>query len=136
MQPFRRQLLVIACLLGAATSCVPVTSAYLSVPVVPEDGREHAGIEVCVPFNKLERLMRGLDPDSLAFYAGGREPVPHQLIDEDGDGAADAALVVLDVAADGSTRLTALSPGPTAVGELQDGEFADHVVLRFDRARR
>jgi hypothetical protein len=118
----------------AAAACVPTTAAYLSLPLATEDRapREHAVVRV--PFAELRERMPGFDPAALAFYAQGRAPIPHRLLDEDGDGAPDAALVALPIAGDGSTRLIALCPGPSTAAEPPTGPPSAGVIADFARA--
>ena len=132
-----QRLLPVACMgcLLLAAACVPTTAAYLSIPIETTDGESRRAVEVRVPLAELAERMGELDPETLTFYAGGRTPIPHQLVDDNGDGAPDAALVVLAVAGDGSTRLVALCPGPAAQGSPPPAERDPGVLLRIDLSR-
>ena len=116
--------------------CVPLTAGYLSIPVESRDRRSRRAAEVSVPLAELRARMPGFDVGAVAFYAGGRTPLPHRLADQDGDGEPDAAVVVLSVAGNGSTRLVAVCPGPRARGTVPEGVADEDVVLRFDRAHQ
>jgi hypothetical protein len=120
----------------SAAGCVPTTAAYLAIPVETENGTPRERGAVRVPIAELEKRMPDFDADTLSFYGAGRDPIPHRLVDDDADGSPEAALVVLPIAGDGSTRLIAVCPGPEAKGPLPDGNADPGIVLRFDRALR
>ena len=119
----------------AAAACAPTTAAYLSIPLETEDGASRDLAVVRVSFAELRHRMAGFDPTSLAFYGRGRTPIPHRLLDEDGDGAPDAALVALPVAGDGSTRLVAVCPGASTNAEPPVGPPSVGVIVCFAQAR-
>ncbi len=116
-------------------ACVPETAAYLTLPVVPleEEALELAVVEVNLA--ELEKEMGELRVEDLAFYHFGREPVPHELRDTDGDGRADVAVVVIPVPTYGA-RLTAVCPGPRAEGSVPSGGTVGAVVVQYDAAYR
>ena len=124
-------------LLGALllAACVPETAAYLTLPVVPldEEALELAVVEVSLA--ELEKEMGQLRVEDLAFYHFGREPVPHELRDKDGDGRMDVAVVVIPIPADGA-RLTAVCPGPQAEGSVPSGGTVGAVLVQYDGAYR
>lgn len=117
-------------------ACTPLSSSYLEVPVVPRDGKARAPGLVRVPLRELRSRMPGFDPDRVAFYAEGREPLPHQLVDEDADQRPDAAHVQLRVAGDGSTRLVVVCPGPAAPAATLAGTVDRDLEVRFAQASR
>ena len=129
-----RQHLFPLSLLLLSAGCLPTTSAYLSVPVETVDGLARDSVALSVPVEELARRMPGLDLNTLAIYGTGRHPIPHQLVDQDDDGAPDAVVVVMPVEADGSTRLVAVCPGPRSTEPPATGTPDDGVKLRFDRA--
>ncbi len=118
-----------------ATACVPETAAYLTLPVVPleEEALELAVVEVNLA--ELEKEMGELRLEDLAFYHLGREPIPHELRDKDGDGRVDVAVVVIPVPANGA-RLTAICPGPQAEGSVPSGGTVGAVLVQYDAAYR
>lgn len=118
----------------AVTACVPEMAAFRSIPVQVADGRPRDHAVVRVPLDALAAKLGPLQPQHLAFFEHGREPLPYRLVDDDHDGAPDAALVALSIAADGSTRLIAICPGPEAAGAPPQGPADPGVVLRFDRS--
>lgn len=130
----RCSLLLPLLLIGAG--CVPTTALYLSIPIETTDGQPRSAVEVRVPLAELAERMGPVTPDTLTFFATGRTPIPHRLIDEDGDSTPDAALVVLAVAGDGSTRLVAVCPGPVAEGYPPMAERDPEVTLRIDLGQR
>ena len=119
-----------------ATACVPSTAAYVSVPIEVSDARSRDAAVVRVPLAELEPRLSGFDASALAFFGPGREPLPHRLIDTDGDGAMDHAVTILPVAGDGTSRLVVVCPGPVAQGDVANLEPTDGITLRFDRAYR
>jgi hypothetical protein len=125
-----------AVLLAAALAgCLPYRSAYVEIPAVPRDGRARAAAVVRAPLAELRRLLPGCDVARMAFHALGRQPCPHRLVDEDGDGAPDAAWVQLPVAADGSSRLIVVCPGAGS-RSAPSGAVDPGVELRFTHATR
>ena len=116
-------------------ACVPHTASYVTLPVMPFDEQAVALAVVEVRLRELAKELDDFQPQHLAFYIGGREPVPHLLQDVDGDGEADIAVVVIPVPADGA-RLTAVCPGPRAVGLMPSGGVAGRVVVKYEDAYR
>lgn len=124
---------VAAVMVAGLAACVPHTASYVTLPVMPFD---EESIELAVVEVRLRELAKELDDfqaQQLAFYIGGREPVPHLL--QDGDGEADIAVVVIPVPADGA-RLTAVCPGPRAEGLMPSGGVAGRVVVKYEDAYR
>ncbi len=116
-------------------SCTPVTSAYLSLPI---EATVPGGVDLAVirlPLGKLRQHLEAPDAAQFAVYTESPDPIPHQLIDRDGDGVADELMVKLAVPAGGLT-LAIVSPGPTTDAAVPEGgkEFA--VTVHFDRSRR
>ena len=95
-----------------AVACVPQTAAYLTLPVVPLDDLPVERALVEVELAELEWRMADFRAEDLAFYHLGRQPIPHELRDTDGDGIFDLAVLVIPVPPDG-TKLTAVCPGPS-----------------------
>lgn len=120
----------------AVSGCVPWTAGYLSIPLETADGLARPDAVVSVALRELESRIDDFEPQRLAFYGEGRDPVPHRLHDEDGDGAADSAWVAVPVAADGSTRLVVVCPGPESPESAPDGPPDPAVRVLFDKARR
>ncbi len=116
-------------------SCVPPSYAYLSLPIENLEGRALELVLLEVPLADVEARIGALQVEHLAFYTKGREALPYELIDRDGDGSPDHALIKVPVAADGGT-LGVTSPGPRNPAELPPGGKRYRVKLRFDRARR
>ncbi len=126
---------VAAVTVAGLAACVPQTASYVTLPIVPFD---EEAVELAVVEVRLRELAEELDnfqAQQLAFYTGGREPVPHYLQDVDGDGEADIAVVVIHVPADGA-RLTAVCPGPRAEGTIPSGGVAGRVVVKYEDAYR
>lgn len=126
---------LVGLLTGVLAGCVPTTAAYLSIPLESEDETAREAVELRVSLAELELRMASFDPDQVAFFTVGRNAIPHRFSDEDGDGRDDVAIVVVDVAADGSSRLIVLCPGPPTTGEWSPGVAAEGVVLNFDASR-
>jgi hypothetical protein len=125
----------LASLLLLTAGCGLQHDAYLAIPV---EATQPAGApEACVrvAFLELERRMPDFDPNSVAFYGEGREPLRWLRLDTDRDGRTDAALVPLKLRADGKTTLIVVSPGP--VTEPLTGEVREAGArLRLDLAFR
>ncbi len=118
-------------------ACLPSTAGYLSVPLRSEDGADHAGVRVRVPFAEIAARLDNFTPASVAFYQTGRAPLPHRLIDTDGDGVADAAEVEVTARGDGGSVLTIVCPGPRADDPLPAGaDPTPAVSADFEQARR
>ena len=125
-----------ACALGVG-SCIPEQAAHLTVPMTSIDGAAHARALVIVPLDQLAIRMDPFDADALAFYVRGREPAPHVLLDNDGDGLPDHAALRIPVTA-GVDHLVVICPGPSSGGEpaqVPPGAFSE-VILDFAFARR
>ena len=115
--------------------CIPPSYAYLSIPIENLESRALGLARLEVPLADLEARMGGLQIERLAFYTKGRQALPYELIDRDGNGIVDHALIKVAIEADGGI-LVVTSPGPRNLGELPAGGERYRVKLRFDRARR
>lgn len=128
--------IVLACLTAALlTACAPVTASWLSVPIETTDGEPRPLAIVRVPLAELRARMPRFDPRQLAFYDRGREPIPHRIVDRDGDGQVDTAIVKLPIQK-GGVLLTVVSPGPPAGDDLPPGGSDRGVVVRIEAAER
>ena len=127
----RTQTLIAA--LALLAGCLPVTKAYLSLPVANTTGADLTGARLLLPLDQLLPRLSAAQPNSLAFFCGGRTPLRHALQDTDGDGAPDAVAILLDVPA-GGTVLTVVAPGePPVEGPLQGAAGAQ---VQWERAWR
>lgn len=117
------------------SACVPPSYAYLSLPIENLEARTLELALLEVPLADLEARMGKLQIEHLAFYTEGREALPYQLVDRDGDGHPDHALIKIPLEAAGGT-LVVTSPGPRNPAALPPGGERYRVNLRFDRARR
>ena len=120
---------------GLAVACVPQTAAYLTLPVVPLDDQPLEQAVVEVDLAELARRMVDFRAEDLAFYHLGRQPVPHQLRDTDGDGVFDIAVLVIPVPRDGA-KLTAVCPGQGTDGVLPSGGLEGGVEVKYERSYR
>ena len=123
-------LLVPLLLLG----CIPDHYAYLRVPMKPLAGEDLDAAVVVVPLDKVRPLMGECAMHELAFYAAGRSPLPYRLVDDDGDGEPDRAVLLAAVPAEGGD-LVMTCPGPRAEGEPPSGDRESQVELDFGNAR-
>ena len=120
---------------GLAVACVPETASYLTLPVVPLDDQPLEQAVVEVELAELVRRMAGFRAEDLAFYHLGRQPVPHQLRDTDGDGIFDIAVLVIPVPLDGA-KLTAVCPGPGMASVLPSGGVEGGVEVKYKLSYR
>jgi len=114
-----------ACLLLLALAgCMPIRNASISIPIRSADGKSHERALARISISELTRRMDGFRIEQLAFYAAGRDPIGHQVVDTNQDGRPDQVALVLAVAGDGSTRILATCPGPRAAGpEMLDASL-------------
>ena len=114
------------------TGCMPVHAAFLQLGVTFPDG-EPPGLTILdVPLSKLHTKSGDLDPQHIAVYHTGRDPLPHRLLDKDGDGRPDHLRVKFLPHSD-ETWLVFVSPGAPNPNALPDGGHQARVTYHFRR---
>jgi hypothetical protein len=116
-------------------ACAPATWSYLTVPLDCSECTARSPVRVAVPLAELAARWPALDPDVLAFYDRGRTPRPFALLDADGDGAVDTALVELSLEPP-VEALVVTCPGPRFRGDAPAGEPTPGIALDFRNARQ
>lgn len=125
---------------SATVGCLPHRWVYLRIPMLGPPG-EHV---VELPLERVYAAHDDFRADNLAFYDRGREPRPFRLIDRDGDGTPDHALVLVRLPEPDQPRaqLTVLGvsdrgadhPPPMTLDPAREAD--PEVQLDFAAARR
>ncbi len=118
-----------------ATSCLPDTYAYLTVPVTTENGDGQPLAIVDLSLAELAARADDFDRNDLAVYHLGRHPIAHTLVDTDGNGTVDHVRVKVPIPPGAGTELVVTSPGPRSTAAVVEGGSAAQVVVRYERIR-
>ena len=110
-------------------ACTYTHAAFLRLGLKFPDGTPPGLTIVDVPLAKLRTRHASMDPQRIAVYHTGRIPLPHQLLDKDGDGRPDHLRVKFVPAAD-QAWLVFVSPGEPTQGELPAGGQEVRVTYR------
>ncbi len=108
------------CMAGWMAGCMPVHAAFLQLRVAFPDGTPAGLTIVDVPLTKLRTRRGDLDPQRIAVYHTGRNPLPYRLLDKDSDGRPDH-LRVKFVPDANQAWLVFVSPGEASPAELPAG---------------
>lgn len=112
--------------------CIPTHAAFLRLGVTFPEGRP-AGLAILdVPLQKLHARNPDLDPGQLAVYYLGRDPIPHELQDQDKDGRPDHVRVKILAEVD-EAWLVFVSPGAPDNGSLPSGGEMVPVAYHYRR---
>ncbi len=111
---------------------MPTHAAFLRLGVTFPDGKPPGLAILDVPLAKLQARNLDLDPQQLAVYYMGRDPVSHQLLDQDRDGRPDHVRVKILPEVD-EAWLVFVSPGTPAPEPLPAGGQAVRVRYHFRR---
>ena len=111
---------------------MPTHAAFLRLGVTFPDGRPPGLAILDVSLAKLHARNADLDPQQLAVYYMGRDPVPHQLLDQDRDGRADHVRVKILAEVD-EAWLVFVSPGAPGPKPLPAGGQTVRVRYHFRR---
>jgi hypothetical protein len=112
--------------------CMPTHAAFLRLGVTFPDGNPPGLAILDVPLLKLQARNPDLDPQQLAVYYMGRDPVSHQLWDKDRDGRPDHVRVKILAKVD-EAWLVFVSPGTPSPEPLPAGGQAVRVTYHFRR---
>jgi len=114
------------------SGCIPTHAAFLRLGVTFPDGKPPGLVILDVPLATLHTRSPDLDPQRLAVYYMGRDPVSHQLVDGNRDGRADHVRVKI-LAEVNEAWLVFVSPGTPASEPLPDGGQQVRVTYHFRR---
>ena len=112
--------------------CIPTHAAFLRLGVTFPDGRPQGLAILDVPLDKLHNRNRDLDPQRLAVYYLGRDPIPHELVDDNHDGQPDHVRVKMHPEVD-EAWLVFVSPGTASPDPLPEG--GQQVKVRYHHLR-
>ncbi len=115
---------------------MPAHSDYLAVPLRTAGDADLALAEIDVPLAQLRDALPGCDLTELAVFTHGREPLPVELVDRDGDGEVDHLRTWSPVRGDGSTRLQFVCPAAPGPRGERPGSVRGAVRLDWAGATR
>ncbi len=116
-------------------SCIPAHAEFLRLPVQIQNPDAEKWAIVSLPLAELALHVEDLQPQSISLYQHGRQPLPHALVDADGDGITDTVLTKIPNKA-GEFWILVVSPGPQSDARLPEGGSRKGVTVNFKGARR
>ena len=116
--------------------CVPTHAAFLHVPVTVAPRRPAGLVIVRLPIEELAKRMEEFDVERIAVFHRGREPIPHQIVDIDGDGRLDTVVTKIPAGA-GNRAVAVVCPARKQNRDpLPEGGSAEGVTIDMEHSQR